>query len=489
VSLDGSPLYTRVQRLTNRQWKNAVTDILRLEDPGSLGDDFRTPPLASGFTNNERFLFVNVQEALDFERGSEAAAALATGTESALARLHSGTDRAGFVSAFGRRAFRRPLGAEEQRKYEGVFALGEELYGAGFAQGAALVIRAMLVSPHFLYRTELGPAGEPLNGYEAASKLSFWLLGTTPSDALLDSAAAGELDSADGLEQAARQMLDRAGAVEVARDFHAQAFRLSRDVPTAKIAVPEFDDAVSAEAIEAASLFFDGVFEGGGLREILTSPRAFVGPKLAPLYGVEPPDGIEEMTLDPARVGYFLQVPFLSTFSDDEQPGTVGRGIALNHEVLCNEIPAVSPSSLGDRAPGETNREFITRATAGCTGSCHEVFFNPLGFAFEGFDGLGRRREADNGRPVDTTGSYPFADGTRDFADARELVQIMADSEQAHTCYAKKVTGYALQRDIVEADRPLLESLAEVSREGSLRDLVISLVRAPAFRLRAEGLP
>lgn len=151
--------------------------------------------------------------------------------------------------------FRRPLTAEEQSKHEGVFALGEELYGAGFAQGAALVIRAMLVSPHFLYRTELGAAGEPLSGYEAASKLSFWLLGTTPSDALLDSAATGELDSVEGLESVARQMLEQGGAVEVMRDFHAQAFVLSRFDAVAKPNVPEFDETVAAELAAASTLF------------------------------------------------------------------------------------------------------------------------------------------------------------------------------------------------------------------------------------------
>ena len=71
-------------------------------------------------------------------------------------------------------------------RYLAVFLRGEELYGAGFENGAGFVVRTMLQSPHFLYRTELGPAGEPLTGYETASKLSFWLRGTTPSDALLD---------------------------------------------------------------------------------------------------------------------------------------------------------------------------------------------------------------------------------------------------------------------------------------------------------------
>ena len=105
--------------------------------------------------------------------------------------------------------------------------LGENLYGPGFANGAALVIRAMLQSPLFLYRSELGPSGQPLDAYEVASKLSFGLLGTTPSDDLLDLAAGGVLDDAAGIESNARAMLEAPAAVAVMRDFHGQLYQLS----------------------------------------------------------------------------------------------------------------------------------------------------------------------------------------------------------------------------------------------------------------------
>ena len=179
IILDGSPIYTRMQRLTNGQWERAVTDVLRFASPANLSQGFSIPVSgdATDFANNEKRLFVDQQAELDFEAGSETAAALATGSPDALARLYAGTDAAGFVRTLGRRAFRRPLTTDEEAKYQGIFALGERLYGAGFANGAALVIRAMLQSPKFLYRSELGPAGAPLDGYEIASKLSFWLLG------------------------------------------------------------------------------------------------------------------------------------------------------------------------------------------------------------------------------------------------------------------------------------------------------------------------
>ena len=114
---------------------------------------------------------------------------------------------------------------------------------------------------------------------------------------------------------------------------------------------------------------------------------------------------------------------------------------------------------------------------------------DPLGFAFENFDGMGRERTTDHGKPIDASASYPFAEGTQSFDGALELMQILADSPQVHTCYSKKLASYALQRDIVELDRPLLEGMAAVSRDQSLKEVVISLVREPAFRLRQENLP
>jgi hypothetical protein len=179
---NGHPIYTRVQRLTNSQYEHAVTDILGFDAPANLAENFQEPIQgATDFTNNELVLDVGEREVIDYEAASEAAAALATGSDEALEALYAGTDPEGFVQSFGRRAFRRPLTSEEQAKYLEVFEQGETLYGAGFANGAALVIRAMLQSPHFLYRTELGAVGEQLDGYELAAKLSLWLVGSTRS--------------------------------------------------------------------------------------------------------------------------------------------------------------------------------------------------------------------------------------------------------------------------------------------------------------------
>jgi len=146
--------------------------------------------------------------------------------------------------------------------------------------------------------------------------------------------------------------------------------------------------------------------------------------------------------------------------------------------------PPLPPTALG-----QTNRRRVTQVTASCGGACHGVYIDPLGFALESFDGLGRQRELDNGQPIDTSGSYPLAEGVRPFADGNELMRVLADSAQVHTCYSQRVTGYALGRDLVESDRPLLESLGRVSQSQSLKELIVALVRDATFRTRKDGLP
>ena len=489
--LDGSPLYTRVQRLTKQQWQSAVTDILRLDSPApELQAAAKSPLGVADFSNNEKLLVVDLDAELDFEPASEAAAARATGSADALARLYAGTDSLGFVRALGRRAFRRPLTADEETSYQGMFAMGESLYGAGFANGAALVIRAMLASPKFLYRSELGAAGAPLSGYEVAAKLSFWLLGTTPSDDLLDKAASGALDSADGVESAARAMLEQPAATAMMRDFHAQMYHLDR---YDALDPARADAGLRSELTEASSRFFDAIFSGGeSLRSIFTSTRFFAGPGLAPLYGLTPaPTQLEERMSDASRGGYFTQVPFLLlNGAPDGESDPIARGVALSGDVLCvpSQPHATPPPAVPALVAGQTNRSRIEALTAGC-GDCHTSMIDPLGFALEGFDGLGRTRSSDNGAPVDTRGAYPFSDGARTFADAGALMALLADSADVQRCYAKHLASYALQRDVVEGDRATIDSLAVAARDHSLKEVIVSLVRDPAFRLRAEEGP
>jgi hypothetical protein len=500
ISLDGDPQYYRLVRLTNEQWGRSTQDLLKLAAPSGLEAGFETAVAGTtDFSNNEHVLDVTQRSWGDFQMAAETLATQVTASDTTLARVYTGTaDGTTFINTFGRRAFRRPLTSAETTRYMTVFSAGTMISGtrSSFLKGAEMVIRAMLQSPFFLYRTEMGTTGQPLSGYEMAAKLSLWLRGTTPSDALLDSAAGpGRLDTADGAVTLATTMLGEPAAATVMRKFHGELLDFDRYQTITKLNVPAYRAALNAEYEEVSYLFFDKIFtQGLGVREILTSQSGFVGPGLAPLYGVAAPtSGYVERDLGPRRVGYFSQLPYLTLHAINGEPHSILRGVTINLDILCADPGAAAPNlpPVPTLLPDQTNRERITALTGGCGGTCHNTFINPVGFAFEHFDGMGQYRDMENGKPIDSSGGYPFLEGYKTFADAGELMRAMADGEQAHTCYAKKIAGHALQRDIVAADMPMLAALktASMATGGSLKQVMLELVRNPAFRTRVGGTP
>jgi hypothetical protein len=494
VSLEGEPLYTRFVRLTNDQWENSVRDTLRLDGPTGASDGFLDAVAGTtDFDNNERVLLVNSTAWTDYQLASEKVADQVTATDAALQNVVATTDPATFIRTFGRRAFRRDLTDAEVTTYRGVYdtgaAAGEGTQSA-FTKGARYVVSTMLQSPFFLYRMELGDVGAPLSGHEMATKLSLWLRDTTPSDAMLD--AASSFATADGAASQAAQMLEDTAATDVMRKFHAALYKFALYDSITKTGVTGYSSAMNPEFKEASYLFFDRIFtQGLGVREILTSTVAFVGRNMAPLYGLTASgSGMTEVELAD-RPGYFSQAPFLALWGRNNDPDSIHRGARLNIDTLCADpgIPAIEFPSIPEPEAGETNRVVITGLTSGCAQVCHGQLINPIGFAFENFDGVGRFRETDNGQPVNTSGVYPFQEGNLAFSGAPELMQHMAAGTQAHQCWAKKLTSYALGRDLVETDRPLIESLGAASRASgaSLKDVMLSLVKNDAFRTRAGG--
>jgi hypothetical protein len=492
ISLAGDPIYSRVVRLTNEQWAASVRDVFALDTPPDAVQSFERPVAGTtDFANNEHVLSVTNAQWQAYQLASEQVATSVSSTPQKLAAVYSGSDGEGFVRKLGRRLFRRPLSSAEQQSYMQLFdrGAGKASGTQNFAQGAALVIRGLLQSPHFLYRTELVADGAQLSGYEAAAKLSLWLLGTTPDEALLDAAAAGKLDTAKGVATSAAEMLERPAAAVAVQEFHRELAHFDLFTTISKVGVAAYSEEMNLEFEKAAYMFFDRIFRSGlGLREVLTSTTGYVGPKMAAIYGVKAPaSGLEERELGAARAGYFTQLPFLALYAFNEQPDPIHRGVTLNLEFLCANpgTPAANLPPIPPLKPGQTNREMITTLTSGCGGSCHNNFINPIGFAFEAFDGMGRVRTKDNGKPVDTKSAYPFAEGYKSFDGAAQLMKLMAEGKQAHTCYAKKIASYALQRDIVAADAPLLDALAKISQQGgSMKKVMLALVEQPAFRTR-----
>ncbi len=497
-NLEGEPIYSRAVQLTNTQWARSVRDILNLDAEPSQANSFLEP--VGGFTvfpNNERVLEVTNQMREAYQL---AAAEIAVDLldQASIARIDAGSDADTFIRTLGRRAFRRPLTETEVASYQRLYDIGAGLSGdqSEFVKGANLVVEGMLQSPNFLYRTELTPDGAPLTGYERISKLSFWLLGTSPSDSLLDRAASGEFDTPAGVSAVVDEMLASPGATEMAVNVYAELFKFSRYRDVIKSS-PDFNPAVNDELDEVSRMFFQYIYEQNlGLEQILTSTQGFVGPLLAPYYGITPaPAAPTLVDLGPDRSGYFAQVPYLMLLGDDEHSDAIHRGVFLNFQVLCAKLPVppgqIPPLQAPD--PNKTDRERIEEHTGfgTCGENCHGGYINPLGYAFENFDGLGRFRDMDKGLPVDTASAYPIGDqGMVEFSGAPELMSLLADSTEAHGCFAKNLMSYALQRDVVEADQALLDELTAVSMSetGSIKEILRALVKSDAFLVRPGAM-
>lgn len=488
-NLTGEPYFSRAVQITNEQWANSVKDILRLPETPTQANSFLRP--VGGFTtfpNNERVLEVTNDMRESYRLAAEEIATLVN-SDAAIARIDAGTSAEAFLETFGRRAFRRPLTADEITRYTTLFEQGSALSGdqTAFTKGAALVVQAMLQSPHFIYRAEGTADGERLNGYEIAARLSFWLRNTTPSDAMLEQAASGTLNTTDGVVALATSLLEEDAAVATHTEMHAELFKFSRYREIVKF-TEEYDPATNAELDEASRLFFDRIFkENLGLREVLTSTQGYAGPAMAALYGKPAPQTMTLMDFGAERPGFFAQVPYLALFGDDTHSDAIHRGLFINFQVLCAQLPKPGDGVPLPPAPvaGQQDRERMEKHTGKgtCGESCHGNYINPLGYAFENFDGLGRYRSMDQDRPVDATSSYPFASGQEDFNGAGELMAILADSDEAHACYAKNLMSYALARDIVAEDQALVTELATLSKAGtgSLKSLIVELVKSPAF--------
>jgi hypothetical protein len=488
----------RLARLSRQQWTNTVRDLLKLTDISEIDKGVSGDALV-GFDNEADALYVGEMLREELAMTADAAALANLVPADAPADL-AGRARA-FVSSFGLRAFRRPLSEEEITKHLALFNQGPTLYpGAdAFVAGANIVIQAMLQSPHFLYRTELSTAAAgattvKLNDYEVASKLSYAITNTMPDPELFAAAAAGQLQDPAGVASHAQRLIDGPGGTVGLNNFQMQVFRLGTyDGITRDPAIfPDFTTNTPAAMKREVLEFLDWIFrEGKGVRDFYTSPVGFVTAPLAPLYGLSgtfAADVSTKVDLDPTlRSGILTQPGFLSSYISGEDPDIIHRGVFIATRVLCVELPPPSPRAtpLPAFEPNMTNRERVEKTTGvgTCGEGCHSDLINPLGYAFENYDAIGKFRTVDHDKPV-VASSTALLDGAyKDFTNGVELSHLLADTKETHACYAQKLMSYLHGRRIAAQELPLVDYYARVSRVGmiSLRNLEQTLVTSDAF--------
>ena len=499
VKLNGSPEYYGVVRLTHEQWKNSIQDIFSSSDAtGELIDTLYPDPPSGTFSNNEKGLYVGAELWADYQRSVEEIAETVVNDDAAISTLGGLSNATGFIERVGRRAYRRALTSEESTKYQALWAEGATFYASGDAgkDGARIFVRALLQSPQFVYRTETAEHGTRLSGLELAAKLSLLLRNTTPSEELLTAAESGELDTDAGLTSLVTTMLAEDDAKAALLGFHTTLYGLDRyrNIEKSATTFPEFTETAKVSLQAADSMFFDAIYsQDGGFRDILTSPLAFVNSDIASAYGLQSNSTeLTQVTLDGSRPGFLTRAGFLTYNASLSQSDPIHRGVDINLKMLCKELspPPGTIPPLPDPIPGQSNRERVEAHTGDAIcAQCHKTIINPLGFAFENFDALGHVRTEEAGKPVNTADSYEFNDGIQSFNDSGELIAILADHQQTHSCYSARLTEFLLARDLASLEEALVTTVFESSftDSASIRQMVLSTILDPMFTHAQAG--
>ena len=401
-----------------------------------------------------------------------------------------------FIRDFGRRAFRRPLTDEEVAEFGTLSVLGAE---AGDARvTAAAIVRTMLQDPNFIYRVEIGKPVEgtddivALSDWEMASRLSFFLWGTTPDDALLDVAADGGLSKASNVRDEAKRMVDDPRAREAVNRFHALWLGYSR-FAIGGLAEDMTDE---SDALVQRVVFDDDA----PWLSLLTSTTTFITPTLAEHYGLPEPDGPQGWVDygESGRGGILSHGTVLALGAKFDDTSPTVRGLQLRERLFCDvvevpedlEVDTDNPPGNGDPDACKWESYADHRNVALCAG-CHAML-DGIGFGLENYDATGAFRLHDVGRPecdISGDGDMP---GVGTFNGPGELGQLIAEQGQVRDCAVQQLVRYVSGRsELDELDEAFVDDLAE--RIGDeplhLRDLMVDIAASDAFRFRtlAEG--
>jgi mono/diheme cytochrome c family protein len=401
------------------------------------------------------------------------------------------------LDRFASKAYRRPATPDEVERLLHLFD-ASQARGEKLEAGIQLALEAVLVSPKFLFRVELddrpdsqGP--HPLDDYQLASRLSYFLWATMPDDELLGLAARKQL--APNLEGQARRMLRDPKAQALVENFAVQWLQLRnlRTVAPDPMLFPEFDDKLRADMLKETELFFGAVVhEDRGILDLLDADFTFVNERLARHYGIRGVEGEEFRRVSLAggqRGGLLTQASILTVTSNPTRTSPVKRGKWVLEQILGTPPPPPPPmvpelpADEKARLTGSLRQRMEQhRANPSCA-VCHTKM-DALGFAFENFDAVGAFRTKDGTFPIDPSGTLP--DG-QSFRGPAELKAILRGKKELFSrCLTEKMLTYALGRGVEPYDRPTVEAInaALACNDYRFSTLVLEIVKSEPFRLR-----
>ena len=402
-----------------------------------------------------------------------------------------------FAQAFMRRAYRREVTGDEIKS---VLVLAKQAVddGGSFEEGVRLAVQAVLISPHFLFRWELdGAPGNPravrsLNEFELASRLSFFLWSSQPDDQLLKHAYKGQLRKNLGSEVG--RMLKDARAQSFVENFAGQWLELRNlDVyqPDKKL-FPTFTPALRNDMRQETELLFAHIMRGNrSVLELLSADYSFLNERLATHYGIGDVQGEKFRSVSlrgTPRSGILGHASILTITSDPNRTSLVKRGKYVLDNILGTPPPAPPPDapplSESGEITGTLREQFVKHRQDPTCASCHKVM-DPIGFAFENYDAIGRYRTKDNGILIDASGKLETGEPFKNATDLRRIL-LNQKREYFARCITEKMLTYALGRGLEYYDKRTIDGIVARLKKNDYRfnELVQGVVTSLPFDMK-----
>ncbi len=403
------------------------------------------------------------------------------------------------LTALARRAFRRPVTRED---IQALLEFYDKARHTGdFEAGVRTALQRLLADPEFLFRIEGDPAslasGTPyrVSDVALASRLSFFLWSSIPDDELLTLAANGQLRNSATLEQQVGRMLADKRSQALVENFVGQwlSLRQLRNVAPDPDLFPEFDENLREALRRETEMFVESqIREDRGVLNLLTADYTFLNDRLARHYGIPNVYGshFRRVPLRGMRGGLVGHASILTVTSYPNRTSPVLRGHWLLENLIGApppppppDVPALEDNRADQRPRSMRERMELHRKNPVCA-TCH-VRMDPLGFALEGFDVIGRTRAADeSGAPVDAAGTLPDGTHVEGLPGLRTL--LLKHPEEFIGTVTEKLLTYALGRSIQYYDRP---AVRQILRETASEDhrwsaLIIAVVKSIPFQMK-----
>jgi len=505
-----------IRRLTNGEYQASIADLF----PGytmpqiSLVPD----PKVLGFTNLSSSQTGSLVRMEQYESAALAVSQIVAADPTTLtgcdvAAADEATCVGPYITDLGKRAYRRPLTEAEQTKL--LALLAQDAGTADYPTRLAMVVQAMLMSPNFLFRAEVGDVsragaqGVPLTSWEVASRLSYFLTGSLPDRELTDAADADGLRTADQVVAQARRLLTSPRAQTQLVTFHMQWLGTDTIAALAKdpVAFSDFNPLVAYYMGKETDVFLrkflfenDGTFAG-----MLLADYTYLNGPMAQFYGVPGPDPSDTTTwqkvqLDPNKnLGLLTQASLTATMAKQDRTDPIRRGKFILQQILCRSVTPPPPEIVAMFQPldlSKTARDQLAQhRTNSVCASCHQTL-DPLGLPFEHYDGMGRWRDEDRGMAIDATGSVDErnADGTlkdtKPFDGVPQMAQVLSNMPDARSCYTSQWLRFVEGRLNGDADIAYINWLmTRFSRNTKILDLVTAIVGSDSFRYRTPAMP